>query len=312
MSKRRQALAFACALSACAGDKAEAPPPAPTAAAAPLPTVSPDRQRFERWKEAGPAADPRADFARRAEAEAERRRSEALGRSVVPGSDGVEAEMQHQRLAELSDWTGGCFAEEPDFAAQNDWIPHRQLVREDFRERGRSDDEKSVVVKIPGTVVGAYVRVMLACVVRTRVYEGEPGRFTAELEDVRFFSMLSRDGSWWNPESGANPEWVLRHEQLHFDVAELFAAEQNASVERVRQETRQSGTHPEGATRAFRVRLAEYLAAQQKRFEEVEHQYDRETRHGTDFAMQTEWFGRVKRGLGAVRAGVETGPVLAK
>lgn len=65
------------ALLACAGPAPEAPP-APAAASAPEATPSPERQRFERWKQAEPAADPRPDFERQAEAEAERRRREAL------------------------------------------------------------------------------------------------------------------------------------------------------------------------------------------------------------------------------------------
>jgi hypothetical protein len=66
---------FVGALLACAGAAPESPP---AAAAAPETAPSPERQRFERWKQAEPAADPRPDFERQAEAEAERRRREAL------------------------------------------------------------------------------------------------------------------------------------------------------------------------------------------------------------------------------------------
>jgi hypothetical protein len=77
------------ALAACAGSAllaCAAPEPPPAAAAAPGAAPSLERQRFERWKQAEPAADPRPDFERQAEAEAERRRREALeaGAQLAP------------------------------------------------------------------------------------------------------------------------------------------------------------------------------------------------------------------------------------
>ncbi len=55
-----------------------------------------------------------------------------------------------------------------------------------------------------------------------------------------------------------------------------------------------------------------HLTEQNQRFQEIEHRYDRETRHGTDPERQTEWFALVKRGLGAVRAGIDTPPTLLR
>ncbi len=290
--------ALACVLVACASP-AEPPAPVP-APAAPAP-LSPEQERLARFKEGAASADPRDGFARAAEEEMERRRREAIAGSVAPGGDAIEAEMRGQQLEELASWIGGCFAEEPDFAGQDDWIRHRTLERADFRETESSDDAKPAI-PVPGGSIEAYVAIRLACVVRTRVTESDAGGYSAELDSVRFFSLLSRERSWWSPEARTNPEWILRHEQLHFDIAELFAQEQNANVPRIREETRQERPDPGAAAYAFRTRLAEYLATQQRSFEEVEQQYDRETRHGSDFERQTEWFARVKRGLGAVRA----------
>ena len=304
--------ALTCALVACAGPTTEAEAPkAPPDAAAPATAIplSPERQRLEAWKEGQASVDPRGDFARAAEAEAEQRRSEALARNTPAGTDAIEAEMRAHQMEELASWTGGCFAEEPDFSVQEDLIRHRKLTRDDFRDPEEDTDVESAI-DMPGAVTEAYVAIRLACVVRTKVRENGSGAFTAELETVRFFSLLSRDRSWWNPEAPTNPEWILRHEQLHFDVAELFAEEQNANVARVRDETREARDDPEAAAYALRAHLATYLEAQQRNFEAVETQYDRETLHGNDFERQTEWFARVRRGLGAVRAGLAVEPTL--
>jgi hypothetical protein len=87
----RAALGAGSALLACAGPAPEASP-APAAAAAPEATPSPERQRFERWKQAEPAADPRPDFERQAEAEAERRRREALEAGAQLAPEGAPPE----------------------------------------------------------------------------------------------------------------------------------------------------------------------------------------------------------------------------
>jgi len=296
---RASGWALACALAACAAPTAEEPRSAEAPAAEAAAPLSPERQRLERWKQDSTPGDPRGSFARAAEAEAERRRSEAIARGAAPGASPLEAEMRKQQLEELTSWEGGCFAQEPDFSAQEDWTRHRALTRDDFRET----EPSALEAEIPGPVTGeAYVALRLACVVSPRLLEDPSGGYSAELESVRFFALLSRDESWWSPEARANPEWILRHEQLHFDIAELFAAEQNANVGRLRDETRALRSDPDAAAYALRRSLADHLAEQQRAFEEVERRYDRETRHGNDVERQTEWFARVKRGLGAVRA----------
>jgi hypothetical protein len=284
-------------LAACAGAPAEPPAAAPAEAAAPAPApapLSPERQRLENWKAANAVGDPRGGFARAAEEEAARRRDEALARGVTP--DALDAELRSMQLEELASGGGGCLPEEPDWAAEDDWIPHRRLERADFRgDRGD--------VEIGGNLaVGAYVTVRLACVATARSTEAANG-VTVELDRVRFFALLSRNRSWWNDGGQGNAEWLLRHEQLHFDIAELFAAELNARVEAIRSETRATRADFDAAAYAFRARLAEQLTAQQRAFEEVERRYDRETEHSANMTQQTAWFARVKRGLGAVRAG---------
>jgi hypothetical protein len=296
---KRAAALYAGLLAACAGTPAEPPAaPATAEAAAPRPApapLSPERQRLENWKAENAAGDPRAGFARAAEEEAERRRSEALARGVTP--DALDAEIRAMQLEELATGGVGCLPQEPDWATEDDWIPHRRLERADFQAPANPGGAPQ-----EGFVAAATLSIQLGCVASTRAVEGAEG-VTVELERVRFFAMLSRTRSWWNPRAPGNAEWRMRHVQLHFDIAELFAAEENARLDELRAETRATRPDFDAAAYAFRARLAERLAAQQRAFGEVEARYDRETRDGTDVAQQTEWFTRVKRGLGAVRAG---------
>jgi hypothetical protein len=279
----------------------------PTAAAPP----SAERQRFEAWKQAGEAADPRAAFARQAEAEAARRRQEALAEGGGNEAASIEREMVEDELALLGAGAAGCFAEEPDLASQDDWIPHRTLSRGDFVASEASEEAKPVVW-IPFAEIGAYVTIRLACIVEGRLSEPEPGRFVVEIAEVRYLALLSRQGSWWNPRADASQDWVLRHEQLHFDVAQLIAEELTSKSEALRSQLVGHGPNPTVAMADFRHQWALHMAEQQQRFVEIENRYDRETRHGSDPERQTEWFALVRRGLGAVRAGLDEPPVLVR
>jgi hypothetical protein len=275
---------------ACAGPAAETTG-SEEATAAQAPPLSPERQRLERWKQ-GAAGDPREGFARAAESEAERRRSEALARGYAPGASALEAAERARQVEALASFEGGCFASEPDLTVQDDWIAHRALVRDDFRAEAPPGAK-------PG---GAHASIRLTCVATLRASESD-GQYTVELGAARFFALLSRDLSWWSVDAGAEPERRLRHQQLHFDIAELFAGELNARAAEIREATRERRPDPDAAAFAFRARLAEQLAAQQRGFEEVARRYDRETMDGNDPARQSEWLARAKRGLAAVRDG---------
>ena len=327
MSVRRLAL-LGCGAGwlACAGPAPAPAPEPPPAAAAAAPAaeaaVSPERQRFELWKQAAVPGDPRAEFAREAEAEAERRRREALAVVAPPLPHHVEREMADDalqerayllaRLAALGAWLGsGCFPEEPDWSSQHDWIRHRELTRDDFRET-EPEHVEPVVDLGRDAIVEAYVTIALSCVIRVRLEQTAPERFEAGLDDVRYFALLSRDESWWNPDAPTSPEWILRHEQLHFDLAELIARELGLETERLKHTLRGEGHDAAEALVDFQRRWAERMERAQRDFDEIEDRYDRETEHGNDVARQTEWFARVKRGLGAVRAGLEATPVLSR
>ena len=167
------------------------------------------------------------------------------------------------------------------------------------------------VVELGGeSVTEAYVAISLSCVIRVKLGQVAPDRYEAALDEVRYFALLSRDESWWNPDAATSPEWILRHEQLHFDVAELLARELELETERLRHSLRGAGPDPGQAIVDFQKRWADRMERAQKDFEDIETRYDRETLHGNDVARQTEWFARVKRGLGAVRAGLDPAPVL--
>ncbi len=268
------------------------------------------------------------DFAAQASAEMERRRAEALqrGKRMQAASevDAVDEEITQDQVVEQVERrrlqqalmqgalqksgalaTTGCYSQKPELPEDGDVIEHRGLTRDDFRAKEKSKHAKPVV-HVPGSEVGAHVGLAIGCVMQTDAQAHAQGGFEAAITDVRYIALLSRENSWWNPKSDEHgrSEWVLRHEQLHFDIAELVAQDWTRRVDETRKLTRGiARSQPEAITN-FQINWVAHLATVDDEFKRIEEEYDRETRHGNEYAEQTRWFEKVKRGLAAVRAGL--------
>ena len=84
-------------------------------------------------------------------------------------------------------------------------------------------------------------------------------------------------GSSWMKEQGRNPA-TLRHEQLHFDIAALWAC-------KLKDTLAQTHFEPE----AYRRQIQALQDAYEAGCWEEQQRYDRETMHSTDKAMQAKW-----------------------
>jgi len=71
---------------------------------------------------------------------------------------------------------------------------------------------------------------------------------------------------------------MLYHEQLHFDIAELYAR-------KLRKYFSENKISPETAKQVFETIYSEYRS-----FQEL---YDTQTRHGTDLSAQKEWTKKI-------------------
>lgn len=196
----------------------------------------------------------------------------------------------------------GCFPSQAALdAVTGDRIRHRRLAREDFRARRRSRDVH-LAVKMENAVTEAHVATTIVCVARLRAEEVTPGRFAVSFEDLEYVAFLDREESWWNPKARTNPEWVMRHEQLHFDLTEMVARRYNAERERHALASKVVADSPGAAMRAFAERWSAAQRARLDEWEALQDQYDRETRHGTVPKQQTAWFARVHRELATLSA----------
>ena len=178
-----------------------------------------------------------------------------------------------------------------------DFIFYRELQRDDFRAK-EMGNLKTAVQTDESLQPGAHVSITLLCVTTIRIYEQAADAFEARLYDLRFYAMINRDDTWWNEEGDhVSEKWTLRHEQIHFDLAEVEARRLNKGRDVVMRTLVGNGDAPETAVLALQNLWAEHFQAVRDAFMAMEMQYDRETRHGKDLPAQTRWFTKAKRGL---------------
>jgi hypothetical protein len=180
-----------------------------------------------------------------------------------------------------------------------DYVQHRPLTLADFRAKEESREVRSAV-EVADTVVAAHVATTVVCVGQLR---GEEigGRAVVSLESLEYVALLRPEGSWWNPKTVANPEWMLRHEQLHFDIAEVFARRRSRESAADVAATRTVADTPGEAVALFAKRWSTLFGSVIAGLLDVQDSYDRETRHGTVPKVQTEWFAKVRRDLAETR-----------
>jgi hypothetical protein len=115
-------------------------------------------------------------------------------------------------------------------------------------------------------------------------YEGTDGSMVATVK-----ATFDKEESWVNMK--AADDHVLKHEQLHFDITELYARKLRAALKRVNPAT----------SRPDRVieRLFDRYSDESKVYQEM---YDKETDHSRNVKQQAVWDERIRREL-AMMAG---------
>ena len=109
--------------------------------------------------------------------------------------------------------------------------------------------------------------------------------------------------SWWRPASanvwsaerrGAHRDsQLLEHEQVHFDLTEIFARR----IRKRFHELKDACGEPGGADS-----VRDDIERINRDLQDTQRRYDRETGHGTNGVAQLRWVGRVRKLLGAARS----------
>ena len=243
------------------------------------------------------------ELSRGIEEEMERRRREAIEGARRAPEDRPELDLPELEAGLGVAGMPPCFDETPSARELEPLIAHRKLTRSDFQARERTG---TPIVGGPGAEIAASVGVALLCVATVDVHKTGSGRYRATIDRLHFFAGLDPTQSWWNPRQNGPDEWTLRHEQLHFDIAELYAAELSLHAAEIRRRLARTAETQQLAIAKARVAFQAFFKRADAQLGEIERNYDVDTQHGNVLARQTDWFERVNRGLGAIRRGVES------
>jgi hypothetical protein len=110
-------------------------------------------------------------------------------------------------------------------------------------------------------------------------YEGTEGALVATVK-----ATFDREESWVNRK--AADDYVLKHEQLHFDITELYARKLRAALKQI---------NP-GVPKPEKVveRLFDRYSGESRTYQDL---YDKETDHSRNVKQQAVWEERINREL---------------
>ena len=144
------------------------------------------------------------------------------------------------------------------------WSASRPLTLADFKSRPKPGEAHAALTS--ATIVA-----QVAC---------KGGQFTGHVQ-----AAFDPTTSWWREPATMTPK-LLRHEQLHFDITEVYARRLRQKLAAVRVPCAQLGS-------AFE-RLSRGVYAE---WEKAEEQYDRDTNHGLKPEQQAQWEAQVQQQL---------------
>ena len=148
------------------------------------------------------------------------------------------------------------------------WVQHPALSWNDFKGRARRNTGE------PSAMTDTGFRVQLEC--RNGVL------------DIRVEAEFYPGSSW--VKAGRKSAELLRHEQGHFDLTELYARKIRKAIREAR-----IGCEDDRRAEAAGKKIFEEL---DREWEREEKRYDVETKDGTDWGKQREALERIGRELG--------------
>ena len=174
---------------------------------------------------------------------------------------------------------GSAMAQEADVI---EWSPERLLAWNDFNGPIPAGTEDQRVAATAGALAWSFE------------YSIQWSRHSCRfrIDNISTHAHFHRDQSWVRP--GHRNDRVLRHEQGHFDILQLYKEQLHSRTrEFVGEQRTCSGRTERSATRSTRNEIDRLVG---EVYEEVwqeyrDHQetYDRETRHGINAREQSDW-----------------------
>jgi predicted secreted Zn-dependent protease len=170
--------------------------------------------------------------------------------------------------------------------SRNGKIPYQQLTTDNFKGTPDPTDTRLASTRTGITVSWSF---------RTNVRVD--GKYESTITDIRHESYFAEEESWWRNKT-INGD-LLRHEQGHFDIAEIFVRELNANKRELMDQVKGEGDTPEEAEADLHHQFARH--AQRVNHEQRKRQdiYDYDTDYNKNSLKQEEWNRKLHEALNA-------------
>ncbi len=175
-----------------------------------------------------------------------------------------------------------------------DAIRYRTLTRDDFKATKPPGGGK-IPVHASAALVGSVRLDPDAEWVFSSIKQGDVSMVEATINKLRFIAIMKPNESWWNQDLDSSlTAYVLAHEQIHFAIFELEARSMNARIDEIAAQVRSVAATIEEAQQASESRLNEIRRASDKKMQERQNDYERETANGKLRHRQEEWETRIR------------------
>lgn len=170
--------------------------------------------------------------------------------------------------------SAAVLAAEPPVIDDDVEATYRQVTWDDFRSKRR----------LPPPAVAGIATTVVVEILDVEEKRLEDGRIEAHAADVWVYSMINKLESAYA--RGGRSDWVLAHEQGHFDLAEIHARRLRREIS----ELTATGSSPVAARQELELRI---VAAHQQvlaSLAQMHERYDAETIHGSKKKAQKKWW----------------------
>ncbi|MFH1609338.1 MAG: hypothetical protein ABID40_01745 [Candidatus Bipolaricaulota bacterium] len=165
-------------------------------------------------------------------------------------------------------------------AVELPWSADRPLTWDDFQgdpPEGAEDEDEA-----------AKIAMWLGYSFKTKTwFDKESGKWKAHLTSVTTNNTMDRSQSWVVP--GKKTPALLNHEQKHFDLNEVYRRLLDAALQKLVCNLEATGDTEKEAEENLDKKLKDTFDKVNKKCDEVQDQYDKETDHGRDANKQKEW-----------------------
>ena len=131
-------------------------------------------------------------------------------------------------------------------------------------------------------------------------FNAKSKKWTCTLGKLTFtaIAVFDPNTSWVRP--GGQTAELLKHEQLHFDISEIFAREKRKEMAKLAKEKLKGmGATAQAATtdleNKLKARIKKICDKIKKKEDAMQTKYDKETDHGRKAAEQAKWEAKVAR-----------------